>query len=220
MEPIKTTKTARLRRLKMYREDLDELVGLLQKNCASLTISDNKNRYDSLDEMKTTIGPKVKNLDLRSESPCIHFLLNQKESVPGASVPTVFNELRSEEISDQADLLFLKCKDCLQQFERPNMRWPFIVLAFTTFTGAIVLMLRPLLLEGRPPLLTLIFVVVAVILFIAGANVNNLILLDRRIDSPSFWIRNKDAFATHAVTATIGALIGAIVGWFFGHFIK
>ena len=220
MEPIKTTKTARLRRLKMYREDLDELVGLLQEGCASFTISDNKNRYDSLDEMKSTIGPKVKNLDLRSESPCIHFLLNQKESVPGSSVPTVFNELRSEEISDQADLLFLKCRDCLQQFERPNARWPFLILAFTTFIGAMVLMLFPPLLRGKPPILTLVVVIAAVAFFIAGANVNNLIVLDRRIDSPNFWIRNKEGFATHAVTATIGALIGAIGGWLFGHFTK
>jgi hypothetical protein len=220
MEPIRTTKTARLRRLKMYREDLDQFVALFQGNCANVTVSDNKNRYDSLDEMKATIGPEVKNLDIRGESPSVHFLLNQKEIVQGSSVPAVFNELRSEEISDEADSLFLKIKDYLQQFERPNVRWPFLVVALIVFTGAILSLARRTLPSNNPPWTELICVVVALIAFVLAIKVDNLIVLDRRVDSPSFLVRNRDAFATHAVTATISALIGAIIGWFFGHFLK
>ena len=221
MEPIRTTKTARLRRLKMYREDLDELVALFQKNCTNVTVSDNKNLYDSLDEMKATIGPKVKNLDIRGESPSVHFLLSQKEVVQGTSTPAVFNELRSEEISDEADNLFLKIKDCLQQFERPNVRWPLLVLAFTVLAGAFLSIAR----RTPPPAVgltwtELICAVAAPLIFVRAIKVDNLIVLDRRVDSPSFLARNKDAFATHAVTATISALIGAIIGWFFGHFLK
>jgi len=219
MEPIRTTKTARLRPLKMFREDLDEFVALFQENCTDVTVSDNKNRYDSLDEMRATIGPKVKNLDIRGESPSIHFLLNSKEVVQGSSAPATFNELRSEEISDEADYLFLKIKDCLQQFERPNVRWPFLVLAFIVLAGALLSIAR------RPPFppqsgsLTwteLICVVAAPLIFVWAVKVDNLIVLDRRVDSPSFWARNKDAFATHAVTATISA----IIGWVFGHFLR
>jgi hypothetical protein len=82
MKPIRHTKTARLRGLKMYREDLDELVNLFQ-SCKSVTISDNKNDYDSLDEMKDIVGCKIVNLDIRGENPGLHFLLNQKEFPPG-----------------------------------------------------------------------------------------------------------------------------------------
>lgn len=220
MEPIRTTKTARLRRLKMYREDLDEFVAIFQKHCVNVTISDNKNRYDSLDEMKATIGPKVKNLDIRSESPSVHFLLNQKEVVLGSSAPAVFNELRSEEISDEADILFLKTKVFLQQFERPTVRWPFLVLAFIVLAGAFLSLARRSLPSSNPPWTELICVVVAVLVFVPAIKVDNLIVLDRRVDSPSFLVRNQEAFKTQAITATISALIGAIIGWFFGHFIK
>jgi len=223
MEPIRTTKTARLRRLKMYREDLDELVALFQKNCTNVTVSDNKNRYDSLDEMKAKIGPKVKNLDIRGESPSVHFLLSQKEVVQGTSTPAVFNELRSEEISDEADNLFLKIKDCLQQFERPNVRWPFLILAVTVLAGAFLSIARrppPPPRSGGLTWTELICVVAAPLIFVWAVKVDNLIVLDRRVDSPSFLARNKDAFATHAVTATISALIGAIIGWIFGHFLR
>jgi hypothetical protein len=193
---------------------------MFQKHCANVTISDNKNRYESLDEIKASIGPKVKDLDIRSESPSVHFLLNQQEAVQGSPAPAVFNELRSEEISDEADSLFLEIKDFLQQFERPVVRWPFLVLALTTFAGAFLLLPWPIPPSGNPPWTSLLCVVVALIVFVPAIKVDNFIVLDRRVDSPSFLVRNKDAFATHAVTATISALIGAIIGWFFGHFLK
>ena len=106
MEPIKTTKTARLGRLQMYREGLDDFVAFFQRTCVNATISDSKNRYDTLDEMKSAIGSKIKDLDIRGEKPGLHFLLNRKEAVPGSSTPAIFNELRTEEISEAADALF------------------------------------------------------------------------------------------------------------------
>lgn len=107
MEPIKTTKTARLGRLQMYREDLDDFVAFFQRTCVNVTISDSKNRYDTLDEMKSAIGSKIKDLDIRGEKPGLHFLLNRMEVVPGGpSTPSISNELRTEEISEAANALF------------------------------------------------------------------------------------------------------------------
>jgi hypothetical protein len=106
MEPIKTTKTARLGRLQMYREGLDDFVAFFQRTCVNATISDSKNRYDTLDEMKSAIGSKIKDLDIRGEKPGLHFLLNRKEAVPGSSTPAIFSELRTEEISEAANALF------------------------------------------------------------------------------------------------------------------
>jgi hypothetical protein len=40
MEPIKHPQTARLRSLKMYREDLDHFLGFFQAKCARVTISE------------------------------------------------------------------------------------------------------------------------------------------------------------------------------------
>src|SRR5712691_11093534 len=119
MEPITTTKTARFSHIEMYREEIDLFFGLFKKNCNKVTISDNRHRYDSLDEMKSNVGSIVKDLDIRGENPGVHFLLNQRKRAEGSSVGTVLNELRTEEITDEADALFLKIKEFLNQHSRP-----------------------------------------------------------------------------------------------------
>jgi hypothetical protein len=138
MEPIQHTKTARLRSLKMYREELDQLVALFQKSCAAVTISDKKNRYESLEEMKATIRPKITSLDIRGENPGVHFLLNQKEFAPGSSTPAIFNELRTEETAEGADNLFFKIKDFLHSHERPA-NIPVLILAIVLLLGGLIL---------------------------------------------------------------------------------
>ena len=69
MEPIRHTLTARLKYLKMYREDVDQLVAIFVSGCEKVIISDSKYRYDSLDEMKEKAGPRLKDLDIRGEIP-------------------------------------------------------------------------------------------------------------------------------------------------------
>lgn len=74
MEPIRNTKTARIATLRMYRQDLDQLLALFQERCATLTISDKHNRYDSLDDMKTHVGAEISDLDIRGEKQvCIFY---------------------------------------------------------------------------------------------------------------------------------------------------
>jgi hypothetical protein len=223
MEPIRTTKTARLRRLKMYREDLDELIAFFVTNCQNVTISDNKNRYESLQEMKSVNGSTVTHLDIRGEKPGVHFLLNQKEPVQGSSPPavSVFNELRTEEITEEADVLFLKIKEFLEPLQRPSVRWPFLLIAVFAFMGFFISAIRHLFVPMSPPFFPLMFAVGTLICIIPALKVDNLITLDKRADCPSFWSRNKEEFGKHTIMAAISALFGLIVGlvagWLVGH---
>ena len=138
MEPIRHTQTARLRSLKMYREELDRLVAFFKKSCEVVTISDDKNRYESLDEMKANVGSRIRSLDIRGERPGVHFLLNQKEYEPGSPTPAVFNELRTEEISDTSENLFLRVKEFLTEYQRPN-NTRFLIPAIAALVGAYLL---------------------------------------------------------------------------------
>jgi hypothetical protein len=101
MQPLRNTKSIRFGRLKMYREDLDALVSLFQRSCTSVTISDDKNSYDSLTEMKQYVGSQIKDFNIRGENPKVHFLLNKAEQVPsstpGQTMTQLFPELRTEE---------------------------------------------------------------------------------------------------------------------------
>jgi len=44
--------------------------------------------------------------------------------------------------------------------------------------------------------------------------------LETKLDSPSFFAKNREDFAKHAVTAGIGGTIGLFFGWLLGHFLK
>ena len=228
MEPIRHLQTARLRSLKMYREDLDQLVAFFQKSCATVTISDDKNRYESLDEMRATVGPKITKLDIRGERPGLHFLFNQTQLVPGlpgvtGSFPEIFNELRTEEITDEAEALFFKVKDFLLSYQRSGFS-PFFIVAFAGLCGIPFLVLRdhvprPVHLATVMELCFVAFVFTVSLCLGVGIDRNQL-LLETKLNSRSFFARNREDFAKHAVTAAISGIVGGIVGWFVGHFLK
>ena len=210
MQPIRNTKTARLRNLKMYREDLDEFVAFFQRACTRVTISDNRNRYESLNEMKEHIGSRIKDLDIRGERPNLHFLLNQKQTVQSSSTPAVFNELRTEEITDEADALFFRVKEFLEARQRPIVRWQFAVIAIIGLTVGVTF-----LLTHRPdPWIALGFTLLSVVSTVAGLKIDNQLILETKLNSPSFWVRHHDAFETHVINSAISGIIGYLLGRF------
>ena len=223
MEPIKHPQTAQLWRLKMYREDLDQLLELFQGKCARVTISDKKYRYESFDEMKTRTGPRIDNLEIHGERPGLHFVLNQSSDVKGYPGQTIiFNELRAEETTEEADALFFRVKDFLSSHQQPHVRWRFVVLAIAALGGLVLFVSRN---QAAGPgdhvnpwhLAIFVLGVLTIIGFpILATNIGNYLTLETRLNSPSFWARHRDAFAAHAVTATIIT----VLGWLLGHFLK
>jgi hypothetical protein len=182
-------------------------------------MSDSKNRYNSLDEMQSHSGSKIKDLDIRGDNPAVHFLLNQKEVVHGTPTPAILNELRTEEITDAADLLFLNIKEFLQERQRPQVRVPLLVVAVLSCIGVIASLLHQPL--SQKASFGLLICLPLMMVSIAGATtIDNRISLEKRANSPSFWVRNREDFAKHAVTAGMSALIGGFVGWLIGHFHK
>src|SRR5438309_7737753 len=89
--------------------------------------------------MKMHIGARVRDLDIRGERPAVHFLLNSKEPVyTGTNVSVaVFNELRTEEVTDDAETLFFRLKDFLESRQHPTVRWPWLLLAAMSFAATI-----------------------------------------------------------------------------------
>jgi hypothetical protein len=229
MERIKHTRTARLGTLKMYREDLDQLVELFNASCRQVIISDNDHRYDSLAEMKQHIGSKITNLDIQGENPRVHFLLNQREYMaagPGTpSVPSIFNELRTEEISEAAESAFLRIRDFLSPYKRPS-GMPFIFIGFV-FAVLAVLGITQLFdrahLEYKNTLLVATgigSVIGAICIAVGFSTSNNMLLLETRANTPSFFRAHGVEFAKHAITALISSIVGAVIGYLAAHLQK
>jgi len=220
MEPLRHTKTAQFGILKMYREDLDQLVAFFRHTCTQVTISDADNRYVSLDEMRATIGPTVRYLDSQGREPALHFVLNQVEERKGTPPTRVmFTELRTEETSDAADALFYKVKEFLTAHEKAPVRWPFIVLSLIFFVSLIILIMRSSeFIGGKDVLhLSLGWIVNAVLLFVSfilATFVKTYVTLSTRLESASFWARNRETFEKQVVVSVISGIVGYLLGRF------
>jgi hypothetical protein len=227
METIKNTRTARFGLLKMYREDLDQLVATFQRSCKRVTISDNKYRYESLNEMKQNVGSRIKDFDIRGENPGVRFLFNQTEVSRNVGVGahptyTTLNELRTEEITDAADALFFEIKDSLLPYQQPTYRKAWIVPLVVSFVGIFWFAIRNSHAnQGGQPVVYLGWGLLASILTFAisvsaATHVRNYLSLETRRDSPSFFMKYREDFAKHGITSVITAVVSGIVGLFFG----
>jgi membrane protein YqaA with SNARE-associated domain len=63
--------------------------------------------------------------------------------------------------------------------------------------------------------------IVAVVSMILGvAYSQNHLILETKLNSPSFLAKNREEFAKHTVTAGIGSVIGGVIGYCIGRFLK
>ena len=213
----------------MYREDLDLLVGLFQKACSGVAISDEKNRYDSLDEMKKYVGSRVKDFNIRGDDPKVHFLLNKAEQVPsstpGQFMPQLFPELRTEEATDAADNLFLTVKDFLQDRQKTALTPSVLIFSIIAIALTLTLGIQGLARHDPSvtPALGVTGLLVAFLLFmfvLVRSNRGHFLTLDTKLESPSFFAKNREEFGKQTVTATISGIVGGVIGYLFGHFLK
>jgi hypothetical protein len=211
MEPIRHTLMARIPTLWMYREDLDHLLRLFDRAGAKVTISDKQYRYDSLDDMKSHTGERITDLDIQAEHPAVHFLLNQSQVVKGSpsTVLVYYNELRTEEISDEADALFYRVRDFLVSRTAPRFRISYLIPAIIAAVGCIVsVVLDHEAFQNRQvPLGFLVCTLASVGFFVAAGTGGNRLVLETRSNSPSFLRQNKNGI----IMLIIGACIGGVV---------
>jgi hypothetical protein len=66
-----------------------------------------------------------------------------------------------------------------------------------------------------------LFAAFVLLLFILiWSNRGHSLILDTRLESPSFFAKNREEFGKQAVTATISGLVGGAIGYLFGHYLK
>jgi hypothetical protein len=180
--------------------------------------------------MRKYVGPRIANLEIHGEQPSLHFLLNQSAQVKvsDSSWQTIiFNELRADEATEEADALFFRVKEFLSAHQQPRFRTGFLVVAISSLCGLILLLTRSRDINGPGELITLRFlaflfpaVAIPVVSVLAAFTIGNYLTLETKLNSPSFWDNHKDAFAAHVVTATISGVVGGVIGWFAGNFFK
>ena len=218
MEPIRHTLMAQIPTLWMYREDLDHLLLLFDRAGAKVTISDKQYRYDSLDDMKSHTGARITDLDIQAEHPAVHFLLNQSQVVKGSpsTMLVYYNELRTEEISDEADALFYRVRDFLVSHKAPRFRISYLIPSIIAAIGCVIFFAIDYQ-RFRGNSISLEFLVcllISVGCFLISLQGGNRLILETRSNSPSFLQQNRNGI----IMLLIGACIGGI-GTFAGQWL-
>lgn len=179
--------------------------------------------------MKKYIGPRVKDFNIRGDNPKVHFLLNKAEQVPtstpGQFMTQLFPELRTEEATDAADSLFLAAKDFFQGHQRTALTpavliFSIIALAFTLLLGIQGVAKHDPSVTPALGIMWLSTAFMLLVFILIWSNRGHSLTLDTRLESPSFFAKNREEFGKQAVTATISGLIGAAIGYLFGHYLR
>jgi len=145
-----------------------------------------------------------------------------EETTGDSSRQVFFNELRSEEITDAADSAFFRVREFLKEHETSSYRWQFIVIGFISFVCVILFMRSSSddivggekIIHAAPG--WIISGIVLLFAIIGAMYKRTYVTLETRIDSPSFWLKNRERFATHVVTSAISGVVGYLIG----HFLK
>jgi hypothetical protein len=215
MEPIRHTLMAQIATLRMYREDLDQLLLLFDRAGAKFTISDKQFRYDSLDDMKSHTGVRIADLDIQAEHPAVHFLLNQSQIVKGSpsTMLVYYNELRTEEISDEADNLFYRVRDFLVSHKAPRFRVSHLIPAIIAAVGCVIFAAfdYQVFKNGQIPLGFLVSLLALGSFLVTSTLGGNELILETRSNSPSFLQQNKNNIIMLLIGACIG-VAGTIAG--------
>ena len=213
MEPIRHTLTTQIPVLRMYREDLDEFLSFFEKAGAKVTISDNQYRFDSLDDMKAHKGSRILNIDIQAEHPAVHFTLNQSKMIQGSPSTALvyFNELRTEEISNEADNLFYRLREFLLLHKAPRFHVWLLIPAILAALACVALagFEYQIFKSGRVPVEFVACLVASVGFLIASGQRGNELILETRSNSPTFLKTNRNSIIMVFVGTGIG-IIGTL----------
>jgi hypothetical protein len=210
--------------LKLYREDLEELIELFRKHASSdVEIADAEYSYESLNEVAQRLGEKVGYLTVTAVSLRVRLIIGWPRKDENTR-ETALNPSRlvSEMGGPAADTLYLVVKDFLVTKRRTWAR----VLVTTALMLSGILFLIAVSAEtaskGYPHAGSVGFaaLIVSGLLFICG-TVPSIVNLDRvtlrsKRESRPFWRRYEDDIWKFI----LAGIIGGVIQWAFSHVLR
>lgn len=215
MRPVNRPKRFALPPRKLYREDLEGLLGLFQKHCKNVTLMDESYAYDSVEEMSKGGRKDLGFFHLTGLIPHVELWVkghrNSEFQRSAIFVP---------ETSDSASAVFLAAKE--QPLAR---RWRgkiyflktvIVVSAFVLFGGLFLKDAVHTHSAFSMVVWNLALLAVMALLFASSYHLMqslSVIRLEYRASETSFWNRNKDDIARIVIGAIIGIVLTLIVAW-------
>jgi hypothetical protein len=215
LEITRTTKAWTYESIMLYREDLDEIIGIFKTSNPNsiVSIEDDQTPYPSLDEMRVHNGDRVANLRLVNEEVGIKLQLREPAGQARPLIPT----LATTKVSDEADLVFYRCKEFLESKKRISHYWATTIIPVSCIIILVVLL--PILFAHRhdelPMNVSLFVVMVTAVLatanlFLTSAwkiSTSYFVNLKRRHERQSFLSRNRDGLIVNFIFLVVGVLL-------------
>jgi hypothetical protein len=210
--------------VRLFRDDLDKIIGLFSEYCTNVTIEDDENTYESLAEIRERFGPKIKKLQITGRSPTASLLFT-----PGKISLLCEPSHMDDDQAKKANLLFLRLKNLLH--EHPSLPAKLtagtravniFVFGFMLIMGSIVTAPHTqtvLTLDIRHMLVILAGVAIISMLGVISGYRKGFYFLyyGRRNEVPNFWQRKKDDLLIGMFLVLAGAIFGFLIS---AHFAK
>lgn len=195
----------------LYREDLDELLGVLAKYCSKVKISDHQYEYDSFEELERERGKSLRGLKLTGQFPFLSLSLGPKfylftgppfAGEPSCEIPYLsLKEMLSKRISKVGKVF--------------NWWWWLALLWFwVSLTGTPIATKLQIPLTLQISVLCLLVVGLGISVAVARGWFFN-ISLSKRHATESFWSRNRDKMILAIISAVFGAIVSHVWPLFF-----
>lgn len=184
----------------LYRNDIEELLELLNGYGFDVQLSDKKYEYTNLEEIKDTQGDVVRDLTITGTGN------------GSCRVQLKFSRVGSILEVSNHDETFLQMEDLL----RPRRR-----ILLTLISGAVaipsVLGFAVAMTSNHLPLAVVFFVLcvsTGLLCMSASGGALSVVYLTPKHQAPSFWKRNKDALWIIVLTAIVTALVSVATSYF------
>lgn len=209
-------KSTRIPPLKLYREDMTELVSILQGYCKTVEISDDKAIYESFTEACEKTPSPISNVEITGKEPNIKLSLQRT----GSWLTQQFDKAEMDQKDlDQLDVVFYRVKDFLDARQRTASYYfggPLI-----TLSGLLIIVVVGITLSIKNPgghggLITFFGWVTAVGWLMMNRVFRTdigMVSLKPKAEVTSFWTRNKDAVSLLIIGAGLGAAGTLLVEW-------
>ncbi len=191
--------------LKLYKEDLDEILEIMRAADNKVTIGDDEFIYDSIEELQKRKGRVIKRLDLSNSASSLTFTMGNREvknaNSGAGDIETISPYTQIKEILN-------KCRrKPWDTILHPYLIIPIIVSIFVAAFFSYCYLSEKATVAILTP--TILMLVLSLVLHHEG--IFSRIVLINKHEEQSFWIRNKDAVIVAVISAIVASALTFLV---------
>lgn len=203
-----SSKDARILPVKLFRNDLDEILSKMRSICSEIKLFDDKHQFDSLDDIKNNLGMTIRKLSIQGQNPSIRIDFGD-----------LFGEVSLSVYSNDASAiaLFYELRDFLMQRRlwvskiNYGYMWNFIAVVIGLTPLAFIFKTQ---ISNYPVIVSLLLATLVITVIFILLNLikqkGSLLYLEPR-HNVDFWKVNKDKIVVAFVTAIVSAIVTLLI---------